>query len=56
MQNNFISFCPNCGSQNFEFQNNFKFHCHDCDFVLYHNIAAAVAVVIRYEDQVLFTV
>ena len=52
----FFKFCPNCGSQNFEYKNNFKFNCHKCDFVLYHNIAAAVAVVFTFEDKILFTV
>lgn len=48
--------CPNCGSKNHTFKNTVRFHCDDCDFVYYHNIAAAVAVIIRYEDEVLFTV
>lgn len=52
----FFKYCPNCSSQNLTFHNNFKLHCLNCDFVLYHNIAAAVAVVFTYEDKVLFTV
>lgn len=52
----FFKFCPNCSSQDFDYTNNFKFHCHTCDFLLYHNIAAAVAIVFTYEDKVLFTV
>ena len=52
----FFKFCPNCGLQNFEYTNNFKFNCHACDFVLYHNIAAAVAIVFTFEDKLLFTV
>ena len=52
----FFKFCPNCGSQNLSYTNNFKLHCFDCDFVLYHNIAAAVAVVFTFEDKILFTV
>ena len=51
----FFKFCPNCSSKNFTYQNNFKFHCSDCDFVLYHNIAAAVAIVFTFEDKILFT-
>ena len=31
-------------------------NCNDCDFVLYHNIAAAVAVIFTFEDKILFTV
>lgn len=52
----FFKFCPNCGSQEFDYSNNFKFNCHTCDFILYHNIAAAVAIVFTYEDKILFTV
>ena len=52
----FFKFCPNCASQNFTYENNFKFNCHNCDFVLYHNIAAAVSIIFTFEDKVLFTV
>lgn len=55
-ETNFFHYCPNCASKNFTYHNNFKFHCLDCDFVLYHNIAAAVAVVFTFEDKILFTV
>ncbi|MCO6175973.1 NUDIX domain-containing protein [Flavobacterium sp. NRK F10] len=52
----FFKYCPNCRSEHFEFTNNVRFHCLDCDFTYYHNIAAAVAVVFTFEDQILFTV
>ncbi|NNT73072.1 NUDIX domain-containing protein [Flavobacterium sp. IMCC34852] len=52
----FFKFCPSCSSQDFDYTNNFKFHCKHCDFVLYHNIAAAVAVVFTLEDKILFTI
>jgi ADP-ribose pyrophosphatase YjhB (NUDIX family) len=52
----FFNHCPNCSSTNFEYTNNFKFHCKSCDFVLYHNIAAAVALVFTFEDKILFAV
>lgn len=52
----FFKYCPNCSSQNVTYVNNFKLHCDDCDFVLYHNIAAAVAVIFTFEDKILFTV
>ena len=50
----FFKYCPNCSSQNLTYQNNFKLHCSDCDFILYHNIAAAVAIIFTYEDKILF--
>lgn len=52
----FFNHCPSCSSTHFDYNNNFKFHCHDCDFVLYHNIAAAVALIFTFEDKILFTV
>ncbi len=56
MTNSFIKYCPNCGSQHHEFFELKKFSCFDCGFVLYHNTAAAVAVIFLFQDQVLFTV
>lgn len=52
----FFKRCPSCSSENFEFPNNVRFLCHDCNFTYYHNIAAAVAVVFTFEDKILFTV
>ncbi len=52
----FFKHCPSCSSTNFEYNNNFKFHCYDCQFILYHNIAAAVALVFTFENKILFTV
>lgn len=54
-QQSFFKYCPNCSSPNVTNQNNFKLHCSDCDFVLYHNIAAAVAIIFTYQDKILFT-
>ena len=48
--------CPNCTSTNIEFPNNVRFLCHNCGFTYFHNIAAAVAVVFRHRDKILFTV
>jgi len=52
----FFKFCPNCGSQEVDYRNNFKLNCKVCGFVLYHNIAAAVAIVFTHQDNILFTV
>jgi NAD+ diphosphatase len=53
---NFFNYCPSCSSQNFEYTNNFKFQCKACDFVLYHNIAAAVAIIFTFNDKILFAI
>lgn len=52
----FFKFCPNCKSENFTFDNVIKFHCNDCDFTYYHNIAGAVAIIFTFENKILFTV
>ena len=52
----FFKFCPNCQSTHFTFPDNVRFHCLDCDFTYYHNIAAAVALIFTFEDKILFTV
>ncbi|MGV9002735.1 NUDIX hydrolase [Flavobacterium sp.] len=55
-QTSFFTYCPNCQSTDFDFNDLVKFHCNACEFVYYHNIAAAVAVVFTFEDKLLFTV
>ncbi len=52
----YFKFCPNCSSQNIEFENNRKFECFDCGMVYFQNIAAAVAVIIEKNDEILFTI
>lgn len=51
----FFTYCPQCGATNLQF-NGHRYHCTDCDFVYFHNIAAAVAVVLKKDDKILFTV
>ncbi|MDO5655152.1 MAG: NUDIX hydrolase [Flavobacteriaceae bacterium] len=52
----FFQFCPKCGSSHHRFENHHRFECFDCGFVYYHNCAAAVMVLIRQKDKVMFTV
>ncbi len=51
-----LKFCPKCGQEKLLWNNITKFSCSNCDFVLYHNTAAAVAVIIKYKDELFFTV
>ncbi|WP_312823102.1 NUDIX domain-containing protein [Epilithonimonas sp.] len=51
-----LRFCPKCGQGNLQWNNVSKWSCNNCDFVLYHNTAAAVAVVIQCKDELFFTV
>lgn len=50
-----FKFCPNCGHSinNFDFR---RMSCNNCDLVYYQNVAAAVAVILKKEDKILFTV
>lgn len=50
-----LKFCPQCGKETLHFDGEKKFSCSGCNFILYHNCAAAVAVVIRYGDEILLT-
>lgn len=52
----YFNFCPNCQSANITFENNRKFNCQDCGMLYFHNVAAAVAVIIEQDDKILFTV
>lgn len=50
-----LKFCPHCGKETLEFNGLNKIFCTDCNFSLYHNTAAAVAVIIFHEDKILLT-
>lgn len=52
----YFKFCPNCASQNFVFENNRRFECCDCGMVYFQNVAAAVAVIMEKDGEILFTV
>ena len=49
-------FCPSCGKTSFEQDDNQRGLCKECNFTFYRNVAAAVAVVIRCKDEVLFAI
>lgn len=53
---NVFKYCPNCRSQNTTFENDHLFTCNDCGFIYYHNVATAVAVIIKKGEKILFTV
>lgn len=50
-----LNYCPHCGTPNLQWENNRKWLCSHCNFVLFHNVAGAVAVVVTYKDEILFT-
>lgn len=51
-----LKFCPKCGAETLLWGEGKKWYCKGCDFVLYHNCAAAVAVLVTYRDEIMFTV
>ncbi|MFL9835185.1 NUDIX hydrolase [Chryseobacterium terrae] len=50
-----LKFCPNCGNENLKWNGEKKWSCTECSFTLYNNVAGAVAVVIRFEDEIYLT-
>ncbi|MGA9212766.1 NUDIX hydrolase [Kaistella sp.] len=52
---NDLTYCPKCGNASLNWDGEKKWSCSNCDYVLYHNVAGAVAVVIKFNDEILFT-
>lgn len=50
-----LHFCPKCGEETLNWDGEKKLSCNQCSFVLYHNCAAAVAVVIRCGNEIMLT-
>jgi len=48
--------CPNCASTNISMPESRYLECRDCQFQHYHNVAAAVAGIIVYQDEVLINI
>lgn len=52
---NEMKFCPKCGLETLLWDNKNKWSCSSCSFVLFHNVAGAVAVLITCGDEMMFT-
>lgn len=50
-----LRFCPKCGNESLNWDGEKKWNCTKCDYVLFHNVAGAVAVVIRCGNEILLT-
>jgi len=46
-----FTYCPQCRTKGPEFTKNRRIECPSCGFVLYHNTAAAVAVLVKSENR-----
>ena len=51
----YLKFCPKCGNESLKWDQEKKWNCKVCDYVLFHNVAGAVAVVIKCGDEILLT-
>lgn len=49
-------YCPHCGKTTLKFPDERKWQCTDCGFVVYNNVAAAVAVILRFQEEIMLTV
>ncbi|WHF50579.1 NUDIX domain-containing protein [Chryseobacterium gotjawalense] len=52
---NDLKYCPKCGKPNLIWDGITKWTCSNCDYVLFHNVAGAVAVIIKHGEEILFT-
>lgn len=50
-----LKYCPSCGKETLDWDGEKKWSCPKCDFRLYNNVAGAVAVIIRYGDEIYLT-
>ena len=50
-----LSYCTKCGKKTLQWDGEKKQSCTQCDYVLYHNCAAAVAVIIKHDEKILLT-
>ncbi|KIA89380.1 NUDIX domain-containing protein [Kaistella jeonii] len=50
-----LKFCPKCGHETLIWDGEKKWSCSNCNYVLFHNVAGAVAVLIKFKDEILFT-
>ena len=48
-------YCPACGAERLKLETNKRWLCGACAFRYYHNVATAVAVVLRVEEAILLT-
>jgi len=50
-----LKYCPSCGKESLNWNGEKKWSCPECNFTLYNNVAGAVAVVIRFENEIYLT-
>ncbi len=50
-----FNYCPSCGAADILFDGIKQFNCKECSFTYYHNVAAAVAIILEYDKKILLT-
>ena len=50
-----FKYCPRCGEQQLQSNDDNSFVCSSCGFVYYHSSAAVAVAIIEYEDKVILT-
>jgi NADH pyrophosphatase NudC (nudix superfamily) len=50
-----LKYCPSCGKESLNWDGEKKWSCPNCNFTLYNNVAGAVAIVIRHNDEIYLT-
>lgn len=55
MNKTLFTYCPQCGSENHQFDGK-HFLCNACAYDYFHNTAAACAIILVYDEKILFTV
>lgn len=50
-----LKYCPKCGKETLNWDGEKKWSCRNCVYVLFHNVAGAVAVIIKHGNEILFT-
>ncbi len=48
-----FDYCPSCGSRDIFFDDIKEFKCRACSFTYFHNVAAAVAAILKYDQKIL---
>ena len=50
-----FNYCPSCGAKDVFFDGVKEVSCNDCSLTFFQNIATAVAVIMEYDEKILFT-
>ena len=47
-----FNYCPSCGAGDIFFDGVKKLKCKECSFTFYHNVAASVGAILRYNENI----